>query len=155
MQTTYQTDMDVAVLGGLADSGPHDIVSATASAAIEYGKGVAIAADGTVAKPAATGFLFGGVALYSDNKSVDNSGVAQYEQYDPVPALRKGRVWVYAEQAVDPTAAVYLRHTTNAALVPGDFRTDADTARADLVAGARWVSTTVGAGMAILEINAP
>jgi len=50
---------------------------------------------------------------------------------------------------------VFLRHTTNAALLAGDFRNDADTARADAITNARFVTATTAAGLVQVEINLP
>jgi len=115
--------------------------------------------------PAASG-TFAGVALYDRVQQV-NSGTpaflssltttegAQYPATEPIRIRRKGRVYVYAEQAVNPTLPVYLRYTANGGLTPGNFRVDADTSKAMVIANAAWVSTTSAAGLAVLEINAP
>lgn len=146
-----------AVKGGLADTAFHDIVSRNAEADINFGVGLAVTAvESRVAVPAATGFKFAGISVQTLKDIPRSTGIALYEADDQFPVLRKGRIWVYSEVAIDPTDPVFLRHTINAALLPGDFRNDADTARADdISAFASWVSTTTAAGLAILEINAP
>jgi len=146
-----------AVKGGLADSAFHDIVGGNAAVDINFGYGLAVTAvEGVVALPAAAGFIFAGVAVQSLKDIPRSTGVALYEADEEFPILRKGRIWVYSEQAVNPTLAVFLRHTVNATLVPGDFRVDIDTANAqDISAFAKWRSTTTAAGLAILEVNAP
>lgn len=153
-QTDYN-DMAASVKGGLADSGENDIVSRQSAAAIAFGVGVAIASTGLVAVPAATGFKFEGITIQKHKSTPNSTGVAQYDIGEAISVLRKGRIYVNAEQAVDPTVAVFLRHTVNAALTPGDFRTDADTAKADQITNAKWVSKITAAGLAILEINMP
>ena len=149
-------EMVASVKGGLADVGKNDIVSEVSAADMNFGIGVDKLATGLIAVPAATGFLFGGIVVQTLKDIPRATGVALHEDGDAVPVLKKGRIWVYSEQAHDPTDPVYLRHTVNAALNPGDFRIDADTAKADDVsAWARWVGVTTAAGLAELEINIP
>lgn len=155
MQTEYN-DMVASIQGGLGDAGHHDIVSGVSAAIVLFGMGLAQAADGTVDVPGSTGFKFGGISMQKHNSTNNASGEAQYEIGDAISVLRKGRIWVYAEEAVNPTDPVFLRHTTATTENPGDFRTDADTARADdISAFAKWVGVTTAAGLAELEINAP
>lgn len=152
MQTTYN-DLAAAVKGGLADAGDNDIITGVSAAAISFGYGLAILSTGLIAIPSATGFTPAGIAVQKNNAVLNASGLAQYAIGEAISILRKGRIWVYSEQAVNPTLPVYLRHTTNVALLAGDFRVDADTARADVLAGAKWLNVTTGAGLALLEIN--
>ncbi len=145
-----------ALKGGLADAGFNDKVGANSAAAVKFGLGLDILATGLVAIPAATGFLFHGVSIQIARDIDRVTGIAQYDQGDEISILKRGRIWVFSEQAVNPTLAVFLRHTINAALLPGDFRVDADTANADDVSAfARWVSVTTAAGLAIVELNIP
>ena len=79
-----------------------------------------------------------------------------HEIDEAITMLKKGRIWVYAEQAVNPTLAVFWRHTTTTTELPGDFRVDIDTDKAtDISTLATWVSVTSGAGLAQLDINLP
>ena len=146
-----------AVKGGLADSAFHDIVGRNAAVAINFGLGlIKTVTEGLTALPSATGFKFEGVAVQSLKDVPRATGIALYEIDEEFPVLKKGRIWVYSEQAVNPTLAVFLRHTTTTTEVPGDFRVDLDTDKADDISTvASWVSTTTGAGLALLEINVP
>jgi hypothetical protein len=159
-QTTY-LDQGVgfpAVKGGLADAGVTNKVSRHAAAAINFGLGVVVTAnEDEVALPSSTGFIFAGVALMKHNITFNATAVALYSIGDAISVLRKGRVWVNSEVAVDPTKDVYLRHTANTGPTrsPGDFLVTADTNKADQIANAKWVSVTSGAGLAILEVNMP
>jgi len=146
-----------AVKGGLADSAFHDIVGRNAAVDINFGLGLVVTAnEGEAALPSATGFKMAGIVIQSLKDIPRATGIALYEADEEFPVLKKGRIWVYSEVAIDPTDPVFLRHTVNAALVPGDFRNDADTAKADdISAFASWVSKTTAAGLALLEINLP
>jgi hypothetical protein len=119
------------------------------------GFGLAILSTGLVAVPSSTGFTFVGIARQKHKSTPNSTAVAQYDIGEAISIVRKGRIWVESEQAVNPTLSVFLRHTVNSALVPGNFRVDADTAKADQITNAKWVSVTTGAGLAILEVNQP
>lgn len=154
MQLDYN-DLAPAVLGGLADAGENIIVSGVSAAVQNFGKGLAYLNTGLIALQAATGFTFAGVTVNKNKAKPNSTGIAVYDIGEAISILRSGRIWVNAEEAINPTLAVFLRHTANGGLVPGDFRTDLDGANADAVPNARWVSTTAAAGLAILEINLP
>lgn len=145
--------------GGLGDSGHNDIVTRRhATLAVLFGRGVIRnAVEGEVANPSATGFVFEGIAVATQIAKPNATGVAQYDAKTAIPVLRKGRIWVLAEQAVNPSSAVFLRHTANAGTTaPGRFRADIDTAGADAITNARWLTTTTAADqLALLEINIP
>lgn len=146
-----------AVKGGLADTAFHDIVGRRAAVDIGFGLGlIKTVTEGLVALPAATGFKLAGIAIQTLKDIPRATGIALHEIDSEFPVIKKGRVWVYSEVAVTPLEPVFMRHTTTTTELPGDFRNDADTARADdISAVAAWVSTTTGAGLALLEINIP
>ncbi len=105
---------------------------------------------------AGTDDKFLGVAVQSHTEEQQSDGTVQYDANDCFPCIRKGKVWVYVEEAVDERSPVYLRHTANGATkIPGYFRTDADSAKAFLVQNANFRKRTSGAGLTILEINKP
>lgn len=125
------------------------------TAAVAYGTGVALGTDPEVQfeLPAATGFLFGGVLVHSHGREdVEAVGPVQDE---PAELLRTGRVWVIVEEAVAVGDDVFLRHTANGGLLPGGWRTDADTANADQITNARWLTAAALGGLAQLEVNYP
>jgi len=110
--------------------------------------------DGAVMLPTATGDitnLTAGVVLHSHAIESSASGDPQYPQNAAVNVLRKGRVYVEVEDAVDEGAAVFARHTADF----GKFRSDIDGGDATLVPGAVFRSSTTGAGLAVVEINLP
>lgn len=125
---------------------------------IPFGRGVIEGASVPLGiLPSVTGFIMAGVSLFKE-KVVPNDGTgAKYEAGEAISVLRKGRIWVLAEDVISLDSDVYLRHTLGAAdEVPGRFRTDADSAKGDQITNARWVSETTGADeLAQLEINIP
>lgn len=149
-------DLSAAVKGGQGDIGFGDNVGRFAADDIEFGLGLAATTTaGQAEVPTATGFVFEGVSVQTNKVTLNSTGEAVYQAGEEITVKRKGRIWVYTEEATAVNDDVYLRHTVNAALVPGDFRTDADTARADQIANARWLTATTAAGLALLEINLP
>ena len=139
------------------------VLSSAATAAnvtgnpIPFGRGVV---EGTAPPlgvlPSVTGFLFAGIARHIAKVAPNDGSGAKYEAGEAISTVRKGRVWVLAEDVVTLASDVYLRHTLGSAdQLPGRFRSDADSAKADQIT-ARWVSVTTGANqLAQLEINIP
>lgn len=164
MQTDYN-NLAPGVKGGVADSDFADIVSKQSAEVIEFGLGVVVLDSGAVAVPAELTDVLYGIAVQK-HKAVPNASPleARYEIGDDISVLRQGRIFVYAEEAVDPTADVYMRVTAFGVdanyedQVPGNFRTDADTETVDtavVVLSAKWAETTTGPGLTVLEINNP
>lgn len=127
---------------------------------IPFGRGLASSGPGTSSLPSLTGFLFDGISVMKHKTRANASGLAQFEDGETVPNLRKGRIWVKSESIITAVSnPVYLRHTANGSVnVPGQFRIDADTANADLIAStqAQWVTTTTAINqLAVLSINLP
>lgn len=159
MQISYSQTITTALQGQVADDGPSRIVSrVTPADEIKIGVGVVKDTDdGTIKLPDTSGDVFEGIAIrditVTDGEaSADNTFPADAQ----VPIMKQGRVWVQVEEAVTPASDVYCRYTTSGGNTQkGAFRTDADTAKAFQVTQARFLSTTGGAGIALLEINLP
>lgn len=169
MQTTYQKIPDPSFQGMLADNGLHDVASAAyeakAAGSAPFGVGMVVgSSDAQCALPSGANDVFLGVAAHrfiapgtvGSNAFTGEQGI---EDTQTVDALRKGRIWVVVEDAVDPGDSVFVRHTANGAgkLQLGAFRgADNDGGKAiDVSAFCAWRSTTTGAGLAVLEVNAP
>jgi hypothetical protein len=145
-----------AVKGGLGDSGPNDLFTGVSAVDINFGLGLQIETTGLLAIPSAVGDEVAGIAVQVQKNIPRATGIALYEADEAITMLKKGRIWVYSEQAVNPVLDVFLRHTTTTTEEPGDFRVDIDTDKAiDISAFAKWVSVTTAAGLAQLDINLP
>lgn len=154
---TYQNENGV----GVAGAGTVTLVATTANVTgnpVPFGRGLAEGTDGVVAVlPSATSFLFAGISVQIA-KQVPNDGTgAKYTAGEAITVLRRGRIWVKAEETVALDDDVYLRHTIGsaAAELPGRFRTDADSAKADQITNARWVTPVTGEGLAQIELFHP
>lgn len=146
MQTTYDEKMDVAVVGQLVDCTNRRVDSKYAEAAIEAGDAVDIGtADDQVVKAVSAVY---GVAIQHPTLTMsDDTGLASYEQYDGVSVLRQGRIWVQVGLAVAIDDSAYWDD------VAGTFSNTDATGANPPVTGGRFVTSTSGAGLAILEIS--
>lgn len=134
---------------------------------IPFGRGLTRTAVQSIAVlPSSAGFVFEGVSVNRakarprDNTgSTPVTGDAEYRGDEAVPTMRKGRIWVIPETAVDPSLAVYLRHTVDsgdATLTPGRFRSTDVGAEVDLIeVGARWITEADAETLAVLEVDIP
>lgn len=146
---------------GVAGAGTVALVATTANVTgnpIAFGRGVV---EGSAVPlgvlPSVTGFLFAGIAQYKAKQLPNDGTGAKYEAGEAMTVQRRAVIWVRAEDAVSLTSDVYLRHTLGTATqLPGRFRSDSDSAKADQIDDARWVSETSGTDeLAKLEINLP
>jgi hypothetical protein len=97
--------------------------------------------------------------MFENSQTSDGAfGYAAKRQFD---LLVQGDVWVETEVAVAPGDPVYFRVLAKGgATVMGKFlkTADANATPADtavLISNARWITSTTGAGLAILQINLP
>lgn len=170
-QTSYASTPDAAKLGQLGDIGFNDIVSQYSAAIIPVGRVVCYdAAVDKVKLPAGTTDIadantesrpVAGVAISELNieeqdanvLGVAGANVPAYPIGRAFSVLRKGRVWVWSEQAVAPTDQVFVRFTAAGDEKVGNVRKDADAGKAVNLKGARFASVTTGAGLVLLELN--
>jgi hypothetical protein len=143
MQTTYNEKMDVAVVGQLVDCTNRRVESKFAEGAINAGSAVQIGtADDQVLTTTTEVY---GVAIQHPTLTLgDDSGLAAYAEFDGVSLLTNGRIWVQVNAAVAIGDAAYYE-------VASDAFNATNTNVA--VPGGKFVSSTTGAGLAILEIK--
>lgn len=172
-QTSYASAPSSAKLGMLDGIGPTDKVSGYSAAVQPVGRVVSYnAAQDKVKLPAAATDILDansesrpvvGVVIAQldiEDQAANTLGVAganvpAYPIGRPFTVLRKGRVWVWSEQAVAPTDQVFVRYTASGNEVVGNVRKDLDTDKAALLVGARFATITTGAGLVLLELNLP
>lgn len=164
MNTSY-AEMERAFAGMLADASRRKHVEpylqGEASAEIAFGWGVV---EGTAAPvfgqynkalipPDANG-VFAGVLIHADTyeprTQLGDTGVKPGAALN---VLKEGACYVYVEDAVTKGQQLFLRHTANGAgKVPGQFRSDADTAKAIEVPVVTREATT-GAGLVQVDVD--
>jgi hypothetical protein len=104
-----------------------------------------------------------GVVVGDVTKQSTSLAYQEFVQYDDVPVMRKGRIWVVSADAVDNvTKGVWTRHANGAAnpgagLTAGTFRATTNADYTQVTAGMQWVAgTTIGSTeYGLLEVNFP
>jgi hypothetical protein len=148
---------------GRADRVDSKVVGGTAS--IHAGRFVCFHAgddDQAVRLPATTaevennnamGVTILDVMRMSDDGTVGNP----YAAGEPLPVLRDGEIWVNVEEAVTPASLVYVRITESSggAADTGKFRASADSGKAVIAYGFKYMTSTTGAGLALLAVKLP
>lgn len=143
MQTAYNENMAVAVVGQLVDCTNRRVDSKFAAGAIDAGAAVQIGASDKQVVSATTAVY--GVAIQHPLLTMsDTTGEAAYAEFDGVSVLRAGRIWVAVDGAVAIDAQAYWD------VAAGAFNSTATDNF--IVTGGRFVTSTSGAGLAILEV---
>ena len=153
MQTSYSQYMEPAIAGTLYDISFRRIDSyAVETDNISPGMGVILGTDKEkqVKLAAATTSVVTGIALLQA-KEQDASGNVIYKNKETVPVLNKGRAWVPVIEAVTAGNQAFLvfsgadKGKWAAAAGAGPI--------ASAITGARFITSTTGAGLAVVELN--
>lgn len=157
MSQTSVAEQGKGFPGQRVDAGFNDVLSVIAEGAVIDGRMVSRGTDpdsqGLI--PAAATDITNadnvlGVSLRDQSRESSSSGDPQHEDKAVMPVLRKGRVWVYVEDAVTPDSDVFVRFQGGD---EGMFRSDADGGDAAQLAGARFMSSAGAGELAQLELN--
>jgi len=151
MQLNYDVNLDAAFEGLLGDVNNIDSVSRIIEGAgVEFGRGVQSGTDEEQSKAAALAMTLAQFEGFVVHQHVESAVLAAK---DVVSVLRKGRIWVIAEEALPKNSAVYLR--INGGTYLGGVRATADAANTlDISDKVKVVKGAAGAGeLALLEIN--
>jgi hypothetical protein len=89
--------------------------------------------------------------------SADGTVGNAYATNEDMPVLQDGEIWVNVEEAVTPASLVYVRITesTGGAADQGKFRASADSGKAVIAYGFKFMTSTTGAGLALLSVKLP
>lgn len=146
MQTTYKTEHDNGLEGASVDCTLRRIGSALAEGVISAGLALTPGTNDGQRKLIGAGLAFAGVALHHIGITMDNAtGVAQYQDETGMSFIEKGRVWVHVDGAVAVGDSAY-------ALVAGDVGRFTKTVGSNIATGGKFITSTAGAGLAILEL---
>lgn len=159
-QTSVAESMTAAFAGMVADSSPNkdvrSYVSEEASAEIPFGVmvGQGTLDDQCLLLAAITDKMIG-VVVHSHAYAKDvELGTTGIKPKMTVGVMKKGVVWVYVEEAVTPASTVLCRAVAAGAEKAGAFRDTADASDLiDCSSFARFLSSTTGAGIALLEFD--
>lgn len=91
-----------------------------------------------------------GVALYDSAREPGT-----YADEEQVNVMRKGRIFVNAEDAVSKGDPVYVRFVAGVGETRGRVRAAPDSTDCALLRGARFVTTTTAEGLAVIELDLP
>lgn len=153
-QTSYSISPARAFAGLISDVGTNYVISRTneESVSVEFGLMVAAGTDpeAQFLNCAALTDVLLGVTTHQHTQ--DRDGV---EAGDTAGLISRGGVWVVVEEAVVPGDGVFVRCVVTGGEQYGAFRTDADGTDAVEITNARWISSTAGAGLALLDLNMP
>jgi hypothetical protein len=162
-QTSVSQDPAKAYEGQVENPESAEIITKVAEAALDSGLGCKQGADdkgclGVSGATDVTGRGFLGITIYDPSKCPTwPSGVTKpYPIGQLVSILRRGRIWVFVEEAVTPASAPFCRITANGGnTVLGRFRASADGGNAEAMSASRFVTSAGAGGLALLEVNLP
>ncbi len=119
---------------------------------IDFGRAVArSAADNTCKAPAADADKIIGISVRYAIRPANSSGVVLYNQYDTVPILKEGYIWVLAAEPVTRGDAV-LSLTAGNGTLGGVTGGAAGTGRV-AVPNAVWETTTASGALGMVRIS--
>lgn len=162
MQLVHATTRTIGREGAIADASDRDILTrlVEASAGLKPGR---VVTQGTAARqtrvPVLTGEVSGlvveGISVYDPGREPGGTN-GEYLQNEPVPVIRRGRVWMIAEDAVAEGTAVFVRFTSTGGEEDGRVRSDADSGDAVALPTAIFRGTTTTTDQLVqVELNLP
>lgn len=148
VQSSYSATMTAAVAGMLANQREHHIDSRVCETAAGIGFGVAVsqgtADNGAVLGAAAsTGFV--GISI--KETTTNPSTVDEYQQYENLPVLTDGDVWVTTGGIVTAGGDVTFLKTTG---VLSSTAADSDNFT---ITGARWMTSAASGALAVVRLS--
>lgn len=158
-QSTYAIEHAAAYEGMQADSGLQDIISlANTSAGLLYYGHLVVAGSNGGAKIVTAGTdsplgISVSSKTYEDYVVKEQDGRVGYPATYVSNVLRKGRIWVYVQEAVAVGDLVRVYHTAATGKVVGRFAKTAATGKTAVLSNAEFLTSTSGAGLAVIEIN--
>ena len=163
VQQTYALEHDALLEGQLSDIRDNTIITRVNETAvvIPFGNGVVYDSTGTGGTGAktlsASGDTFLGVNIltYVDETALDANSRPGVKVDQVMNVASEGAVAVYVHGAVNPSTAVRVIHTATGVKYAGRFNNQAIAGKTAVLSNARYLTTTTGDGIAILELNGP
>jgi len=163
VQQTYALEHDALLEGQLSDIRDNTIgtyINET-GAVLPFGNVVVYNTAGTAANSAAT--ISGAsdtvqgvnVLTYVDETALDSDSRPGVKNQQVLNVANEGAVAVYVTGAVSPTSPVRVLYSASGTGKAGQFSHAFASGKTVRLAGARFLSTTTGSGLAILELNGP
>lgn len=143
MQTSYETHMEIALEGQLADNGTVDVLSrVTESDDVQIGLAVKQGSADNLCDLAENGDTLLGIVIHSHARLVEAP-----KKGDVVNVLRRGRCYVRPSGEVSVGGDVYLAGGGKLAATP--------IADEGPISGAKWATSAADGELAVVEINLP
>lgn len=164
MQTSVLTDLPIGEEGAIAENQLRNVVSKAVelAAGIAPGRFVARGTLGTqsVLPTSAAEITDGSLQGISvkTHSQVSGANTDHYAQYEPMPVLEMGIIWMRAEDPVSEGDRPFIRFAAGAGGTElGAVRSDADTASAsEAPAAVRFASSTTGNNQLVkVRLNLP
>lgn len=163
VQQSYALTHTALLEGQLSDIRDNTIVTRLnqTGAVVPFGAGVVYNSAGTVGESAKTisaatdTFLGINVLTYVDETALDANGKPGVKDKQAMNVVSEGAVAVYVHGAVDPTTVVRVIHTATGVKYAGQFSNAVISGKTATLANARYLTSTTGSGIAILELNGP
>lgn len=163
VQSTYGENPTIGIKGQLADSGAHDVISMVNNeSSQEMAFGLAVVFEGSTddqgaLAPDAISEQVAGILVHSHAYSNDSDGDLGTTGLKPgaiLNVLRKGRIWVEAEEAVSPGDPLWIRAVVTGNEEEGALAMQADsTDMIDSSNQGRWLTTATAGNIALLEVD--
>ena len=163
VQQTYALVHDPLLEGQLSDIRNNTIITRLNETAvvIPFGNGVvydSTGTDGLGAKTiSASGDTFLGInaLTYVDETALDANSRPGVKVDQAMNVVSEGAVAVYVHGAVNPSTAVRVIHTATGTKYAGRFNNAVISGKTAVLSNARYLTSTTGDGVAILELNGP
>ena len=163
VQQTYALEHDALLEGQLSDIRDNTIgtyINETGSV-LAFGNVVVYNSGGTVANSAATisgvsGVVQGvNVLTYVDETAFDSDSRPGVKNQQVLNVANEGAVAVYVTGAVTPASPVRVLYAASGTGKAGQFSHAFASGKTVRLSNARFLSSTTGSGLAILELNGP
>ena len=159
MQTSYRYDPAITLENGLVDLADSVLDTCIASQAVSFGRFVHRIAGGAADDrpprcelPAASASVTDSSALGFVVAETTREAPGTYAADDVMRFLRRGRIWMIAEDAVAARGTpVFVRFAAGTFATLGAVRTDADVATAVALPGARFGSVAGIGDLVVVE----
>jgi hypothetical protein len=163
VQQSYALTHAALLEGQLSDIRNNTIISRTneTGAVLAFGNGVIYDSAGTGGLGAKTiagsggAFLGVNVLTYVDETALDGNSRPGAKATQMVNVASQGAVAVYVHGAVNPSTAVRVIHTATGVKYAGRFNNTSISGKTAVLSNARYLTSTTGDGIAILELNGP
>ena len=157
VQTSYNSNSDVAFAGMKADSGFDRVNSGIGEGTIPFGHGLIAGTNTeTQVKNADVAGVFRGISVHKHREpSAVGANDAEYAGEEMVSALTQGRIWCAVETSVSGSIAIDDDVFINVDIGGAELGKITDTVGTNIATGGKVVKVDAALELAQIEINLP